>query len=578
VIKELFVLLRPVLWSVKNDIIRFNRSFYKKILFYSAASVFFISVVTKLLNIGMTRLQSLSPEVFNLLLIKGYSLIFIIIFFIQIINGAVISLNSYYQAKDLEVLFTSPVNRTSLFFSRLFETHLKASWMLIIFGIPLLVSSGLLFHAGIFYYIYALALFFAFSTIPVNIGAGITMFLSKVFNAGQLKKYLLSMGVIAAILLVTLLRIFKPERLVNPELFANLTLFVTGIKAPSFVLLPNRWLSEALFNFLGKVFTGDTLVHVSLLLLTAYVTTFLLEVVFRRCHFEGWGRLQEGGIALRERFASQGGSARRGLGTSKLIDPLTRLFDVRSGILLKKDIFVQMRDVKNVHQALILLSLILIYLFSVASLPLNWEGYTVQLKYMVAFFNLGLILIIIAALCSRLIYPSIVSEGASLWLMKTSPISPARYIWTKFLFYFVPIFILSQLLIISSSVFIGVERPVMALKMVTAALLCSSLVSMTIAFGISDLKRAASDSAQEKGRGESTALMLLSVFLILFTLVLEIIPTFLYFLKEAQRAALTEKSWLMIGAVLFVLFLVNLVVAVLSMRLSVRRFEKLEPG
>lgn len=575
--RELSILLGPVLWAVKNDILRFNRSFYRKVFFYSGSGILFIFLFTKLLSAGMARLQGLSPDVFNILLVKGYSLIFIIIFFVQIINGFVMALNSFYQSKDLEVLFTSPVSRTALFFSRLIEIQLKASWMLVIFGIPLLVSSGILFHAGFFYYLYALMLFLAFSAIPVNIGAGVTIFLSSVFHAGRLKKILLSTGIVAVVLLVTLLRILRPERFVNPELFANLTLFVSEIKTPSFILLPNRWLSESLFNFLSGTFDGITLVYAALLLLTPYITTLFLEFIFRRYHFKGWGLLQEGAIVIKGKGSVEE-PVRKGLTVSKLVDFSTRMLDDGSRALIRKDLLSQIRDVKNIHQILILVSLIIIYLFSISSLPLEWEGYSVQLRYMISFFNLGLILIILAALCSRLIYPAVVSEGTSAWIVKTSPVSPKRYIWTKFIFFFVPVLVLGQLLTIISSYLIGIERPFMLLKILTTALLSFSLMSITLAFGISDLKRAALDSPEEKGRTGSTAHMLASVFLILFSLVLEIIPTFLYFIKEAQKAALSQKAQLMIGAVLFVLFLVNLVVIVLSMRLSVKRFEKLEPG
>ena len=236
--KELSILLAPVLWSIKNDIIRLNRSFYKKLLFYTVSSGIFLFLMTKLLSSGMLKLQNLSADVFNVLLIKGYSLIFMLIFFVQIVNGLVISLSTYYQSKELEVLLTSPVNRTSLFFSRLFETHIKASWMLIIFGIPLLVSSGLLYHTSLFYYAYSLLLFVAFSTIPVNIGIGMTIVLSSSFHIRRLKKYLLSAGIVAVLLLVTLVRIIKPERFVNPELFANLTLFISEMKTPSLSYCP----------------------------------------------------------------------------------------------------------------------------------------------------------------------------------------------------------------------------------------------------------------------------------------------------------------------------------------------------
>ena len=241
----------------------------------------------------MLKLQNLSADVFNVLLIKGYSLIFMLIFFVQIVNGLVISLSTFYQSKELEILLTSPVNRTSLFFSRLFETHIKASWMLILFGIPLLVSSGLLFHTSLIYYAYALLLFMVFSTIPVNIGIGMTIVLSSSFHIRKLKTYLLSAGIVAVLLFVTLVRIIKPERFVNPELFANLTLFINEMKTPSYILLPNRWLSESLFTFLGQSFNSNTLIFISLLCLTSYLSTVLIEILFKRYHYRGWGLLQK---------------------------------------------------------------------------------------------------------------------------------------------------------------------------------------------------------------------------------------------------------------------------------------------
>ena len=578
--KALSILLAPTFWSLRNDIVRFNRSFYKKLFFYAASSGIFIFLVTKLLNIGMTKLQNFSADVFSALLIKGYSLIFAVIFFIQIINGFVISLGAFYQAKDLEVLFTSPVERTSLFLSRLFETHFKASWMLIIFGIPLLASSGLLRHANPFYYLYAILLFAAFSIIPVNIGSTAAMLLSSLVNIRKMKKFLLSAGILAVALFATLMRIFRPERFVNPELFANLTLFIAEMKTPDFILLPNRWLSESVFSYLGKTFSIDLLIYVSLLLLTAYVTAIFLFMVFKRFHYRGWVMLQDGGIVVKSRRAepSATASAAKGEIISKRVDPFVWMVGAQSGTLIKKDLLYQVRDPKNVHQMLILISLIVIYLFSVASLPLNWEGYAIQLKYIVSFFNLGLVLIIIAALCARLVYPAVVSERSSFWLLKSSPLTPKRLIWTKFFFFLVPIFLLGQALTLASSFFIGVGKAFALLQIATTALLSLSLVSLAVASGVSDFRREAAEAQQEETKTGGTALMLGSVFLILVTLALEIIPTFLYFLREAGKTGFTQKAWIMIGGAILLILITNLIVTALSIRVSIRKVDKLELG
>ncbi|MDH5202895.1 MAG: hypothetical protein OEW69_06525, partial [Nitrospirota bacterium] len=526
--KELLILLAPVLWSLKNDISRVNRSFYKKALFYTLLCITFIFLMTNLLNTGMIKLQTLSSEVFHVLLVKAYSLIFIIIFFIQIISAFILALNTFYQSRELEVLFTSPVNRISLFFSRLFETHLKASWMLIIFGLPLLISAGVLFHASPFYYIYSLLIFIAFAAIPVNIGICLAILTSGIFNIRKLKKFLFSGGIIAIIVIITLLRIFKPERFINPELFANLTLFISEMKTPSFLLLPNRWLSESLFNFLNRDYSS-TFIFVALLFLTSYITTVLLQVIFIKYHYRGWILTQEGGVILKDKrqHASYISNFIKKILSAKPFQLLLSVIDTRSRILIRKDIAYQIRDIKNVHQILILLSLIVVYLFSIISLPLNWEGfYAVKLKYIISFFNLGLILLIITSFCSRLVCPAISSEGNSLWIIRTSPATPKRYVWTKFFFFFIPVFLFGQLLTVSSSLFIGIEKPLLLLEIMTTTLLSLSFVSLALMFSVSDLRRSMYDSVKEQTRTGSAVYMVISFLLILFTLTLEIVPIF----------------------------------------------------
>lgn len=577
--REFAILIAPVLWSIKNDIFRLNRSFYRRVVFYAASGGIFLFLFTRLLNIGMAKLQSMSAEVFGIILIKGYSLIFMVVFFMQIANGFIISLNSFFQARDLEVLFTSPVNRTSLFFSRLFGVHVKASWMLIIFGIPLIFASGVLYRASLLYYGSALILFAIFSTISVNIGAALSLFLSTFFHVRRMKKILLSTGVIAIALLVTLLRLFRPERFVNPELFANLTLFITEVKTPSFILLPNRWISESIFALLGKSPGSTALIFIALLFLTSYITTLFLMLVFKRYHYRGWGLLQEGDFVRMGRSPRSGQVAprRKEPMISEAIQRLLLVFGKRSRTLMRKDLLCQIRDERNVHQILILVSVVVIYLFSIAALPLNWVGYEVQLKYIVSFLNLGVILIIVASLCSRLVYPAIVSEGPFLWIMKTTPLTPKRYIWTKFLFYCAPLFLTGQLLaILSSFIIVGIETAFIILQSATTALLSLSLPAMAVSFGASDMKRLRGDSPEVQVRTESVSYMLVSIFLIFFTMALEIAPVFLYFLRESGQIVFTRKAWTVIGGIMFLLFIVNLLVAFFSLRAGVKKIEKFD--
>jgi hypothetical protein len=134
---------------------------------------------------------------------------------------------------------------------------------------------------------------------------------------------------------------------------------------------------------------------------------------------------------------------------------------------------------------------------------------------------------------------------------------------------------LGQLLTVFSSLFIGLEKGFILLNVVTTSLLCISLVSLTITFGVSDLKHA-SDTDQEQTRTGSSMYMIASVSLILLTLTLEALPTFLYFLKASRQAEFAGRAWLMIGAAIAALFIVNILITAFSFKQSINKLSNLE--
>jgi hypothetical protein len=392
---------------------------------------------------------------------------------------------------------------------------------------------------------------------------------ARFFQARKIKKFILSGGIILFALLVALFRLFRPERFVNPEMFANLTLFVSEIKSPAFILLPNRWLSESLFNFLNGHY-GDTVIFISVLCLTSYLTGLLALIIFQKYHYRGWALMQEGTVKERGRISSFSR-------VSHLLSWLTSPLNSASTILARKDMLYQLRDVKNVNQFILLLSLIVVYLFSISALPLNWEGiYGVKLKYSISFFNLGLILIIISAVCSRLIYSSVMAEGSTLWILKASPLTPGRFVWTKYLFFAFPILFLTSVLLLFSSFFIHVEKALLLMIFMTALPTVLSLAAISIVFSVSDLVRKIRDGEKDQARSGNTMYMITSVVFILLMLVLDIIPTFFYFLKESRTVQFSEKTWLIVGAVMLLSIIFNILAIMISIGKSIRIFSRLE--
>jgi ABC-2 type transport system permease protein len=303
-------------------------------------------------------------------------------------------------------------------------------------------------------------------------------------------------------------------------------------------------------------------------------------LIYKKYHYRGWSLLQGGGIISKsesERPSDAGRLANKTI-YSRLVQKLLSPLGIQRLMLLKKDFLYQIRDIKNIHQHLILFSLIIVYLVSISSLPLNWVEYAVMIKYFVLFFNLGLILIIMASLSSKIVYPAIVSEGGFLWVIKASPITSKKYIMTKFIFLFIPILLLGLALTIFSSFFIDVEKVLTCLIIFSTVLLSLSLVSISINFSISDLKGAIKKSDIEEVKTGNTAYMIISVLFVLFTLALEIIPVYLYFLKESEKIVFVQRTWLIIGGVVLVLLLVNIFVTAFSIHRSIRKFDGIQIG
>jgi len=132
-----------------------------------------------------------------------------------------------------------------------------------------------------------------------------------------------------------------------------------------------------------------------------------------------------------------------------------------------------------------------------------------------------------------------------------------------------------ELLGLFSSFFIGIERALMLLILVTIALLSVSLVSVAVVFGIADLKKGIT-LLEERGKAGSVAQMLVSIFLILLTVGMEAVPISLFFVKEAAKMVLTQKAWVAIGAVAVAVLLVNACATAYALRKSIKSIGTLE--
>src|SRR5688572_6408498 len=234
---------------------------------------------------------------------------------ILLLSNIIAALSSFFLARDLDLLMSSPVDWLSLYGSRLFETAVHSSWMVALLSVPMLAAYGLAFDGGLGYVLMAVAGFVPFLIIPAALGSAITLVLVNVFPARRTRDILSVIGVLAAAGLVVLFRLIRPEQLARPEGFRSLIEFISVLRGSSSPFLPSDWLQRVLMGSLTG--SGDAL---PLYLLWSSAAGFVVlgALLHWRLYGIGFTRAQEGA----QRFAREGGGTRL---VRRLLQPLGTL-------------------------------------------------------------------------------------------------------------------------------------------------------------------------------------------------------------------------------------------------------------
>ncbi len=570
--RELAALFAPQWWSLKNRVLRSGWSAYiKSFLILVLVALFFFGGLEFLSGV-LTKLQGLEGNVGTIVALKGLSLLLMLVFFLLIFSSLLAGINNFYLAKDLPLVLSSPVSWESMYYSKWIETSVKSSWMILFAILPVFVAFGVFFSASPLYYVILLPLLIMFVLIPSGIGIMLSILLMAFMPAKRAKNIFIFLGLLMLGILFLLFRFLKPERFANPEWFANLTIFLSEMKLPVSVFLPSMWVTEILSPFFNA--RGDLpFFYVLLLLFTALVCIVFGNWLFHALFYAGLVKAQQssGRESVGSDVLSQGGIA----GTIMNIPSL--FFRGYRRALINKDIIMFFRNVGQSSQILLLFAIIVIYLFSIKALPVEWGTLvSMKLRYLISFFNIGLVAFVVTAVATRFVLPLVGDEGRPFWIIRVSPISMGSFLWSKFMMAFPPLLVLGLFLIILSNIFLGVQMWLMALGIVTCAVLAASITGLAIGIGARTATFSLEDTNKEQSGLQGTIFMLTAFMVITVTIALEIIPTSVLFLKEAAEVTLTMKNWGVIGAFFFLTISVNGTALWWAMRMGEKKLCSME--
>lgn len=478
---------------------------------------------------------------------------------ILLLSNIITSLSSFFLARDLDLLVSSPVDWLTLYASRLFETALHSSWMVVLMAIPMLAAYGLAFRGGIGYLVLAVTSFIPFLLIPAASGSAVTLVLVNVFPARRTKDILSVIGVLAAAGLVVLFRLLRPEQLARPEGFRSLVEFITLLRGTSSPYLPTDWLQQVLMGSL----TGHVRpLPLYLLWTTAAALVVLGAMLHRRLYAIGFTRAQEGA----ERFA------REGTGTRALRAALRPLGVLRRELVVK-ELRVFFRDSTQWSQLILLAVLVVVYVVNIRYLPLTGEGMTFFIVNLIPFLNLALAGFVLASIAARFLFPAVSLEGRTWWLLRSSAMSMRDLLWAKFWTGTLPLLALAVGIVAVTNVLLQVSAFMFAVSLGTITLMTFAIAGLAIGFGTLYPRFESENAAQIPTSFGGLLFMMTSISLIGAIVVLEARPVSDY-LGALAAGDTAEPAGLAMG--LSAAAAICLVATFVPLRLAQRRLEAIE--
>ena len=505
----------------------------------------------------------------NILARKLMGMVWLTFFAVLIFSNVITALSAFFLSKDLETIHASPVSQESIFWARLTDTLVDSSWMVLFFGLPVFIAYGIVYQAGPLYYLEMAAAAVPFVIMATALAVIFTMLLVNFFPAQRTKDLLFLLTIMLVIILYLMFRFMRPERLVNPDAFSSAVSYFAALSTPSSPYLPSHWASEVLWPRLVQGTYSEAGFHMALLWSTAAALSVIASWTANALYGYGFSKSQEG--------------ARRIIAGFNPIDFLTwaagRPFALASRVIIVKDIKSFFRDNTQWSQLLLLLALIVIYLYNFSVLDLKRSPIsTFYLQNIISFLNIGLASFVVASLAVRFVFPAVSQEGFSYWIIRSSPLSLKRFMWTKFFIYAPPLIIVAEILIVLSNWILNVTPFMMAISTVTIFFIVLGIVGLGVGLGgVYPRFEAENIVAVATGFG-GLIFMILSAIYVALIVTLEAWPVYVIFMTMLRGQPPSTWKLFLIGLCALGIIAANIAAVFVPMRLGLEGLRAREGG
>ena len=457
-------------------------------------------------------------ELGRILAFKLMSLIFVTFFSLLIFSGILVLLSKLYLSKDLLLVLSMPVAAYKIFAARWLESLVDSSWMVIVFAIPIFGAYGIIFHGSWFYYLTLGAVLVLLSTGACSISAITMMAAVVLLPASRIRTIFVFVGLSLFIGLYVGVRVIRPERLVDPEVFTSTLFYLQSLQTSPLPFLPSTWAYDALVAALNSQ-KMNAFFHLGLLASFSGVMGFIMLVIADSIYFKGVSRAQSASARLFKK--------------RRLKFFWLWFLSLPVGALVLKEIKTFFRDQTQWSQLFLIFALIGIYLYNFRVLPLERSPMgTVYLSNLLAFLNMGLALFVLTAIAGRFVFPAISMEGEAFWIIRSSPVTLGQFLWVKHTIYLIPLVLLTLVLIVSTNLLLRVGSFMMILSVINVCLMVPGIVSLGVGMGAVFADFKSENPAQTLSSHGGFLFMVFSVLFIGTVIIIEAGPVYSIFMAR----------------------------------------------
>lgn len=557
-IRQTLQLLKPRWWSLAHGhgnprrILRAGMFAAMGIAFWSG-----IYLVSRKLLVYFQQ----SEEIGDILAYKLLSIVLVTCFSLLVFSAILTALSKLYLSKDLNLVHALPVPAQTLFLARWIESTVDSAWMVVVFTLPVLAAYGAVYRPGLFFYADMLLVLVPLCLAASGISSLIVLGVVLVLPASRIQSIVVFLGLSVFIVLYLAFRMARPERLVDPEMFSTVLGYMEQLRAPLPFYLPSTWAFDSLKAALRNQW-ANALFHAALAWSFAVFVVFMNLWAAKAAYFSGYSKTQEATIRL---FRGQGTFIERVL--SFLPGPV-KSFAV-------KEIKTFLRDQTQWSQVFLVAALIVIYLYNYSVLPLEKSPIqAVYLQNALSFLNMALAGFVLIAVVARFAYPAVSMEGASFWIIRSSPITLRSFLWIKFWIYLLPLLLLSETLIVATNVLLRVSPLMMGVSVATIFFLTPAVIALGIGMGAAFPDFASENPAQSVTSFGGMVFMMLSAALIGSVILLEAGPVYRLFMAGIRAKPIPLWLWVWSAAAFAGALVLCITAVIVSMRFGENRLKQ----